>query len=215
MEQRAAIIRTIQGEKVDESALPVLPEKANAPVRFEHTRDGKAPFRHTLQTRYGHLVNNNTCVTRFNTLEALKEKYDTVPQVKKEEGVEQPAAASDKKKKLSSADKAKQLPSLLTRRMSGRGRDRTAKPVTGSTPVKQEDGDEAMADGDDEEATAAPASAAVEVDAEEMEGDDQVRYGEYGKPAHVRRSKSKLSRRRAKSKGRNGFLNFHNMAATS
>lgn len=219
LEQRAAIIRTIQGESVDESTLPVLPEKANAPVRFEHTRDGKAPFRHTLATRYGHLVNNNTCVTKFNTLDALKERYDKAPAVKKEEGMDTGSSSSSvtpalRKKKLSSAAKQAELPSMLTRRRSGRGRDRSEKSIAASsTPVKAEqvdDDDAAMADDNEEQEV-------EEIDDKDDIDRDQIRYGDYGKPVRERKSviRSKLARKRSKSKSKGGFLNWHNMAASS
>lgn len=109
---------------------------------------------HTLQSRYGHLVNNNTCVTKFNTLEALSERYDKEPIVKVEK---------------KTAEK-RTLPSTLTRRRSGRGRDRTEKAVTGSaaeSAVKvEEEEDDTMEDAVDEN----------DIDR------DQIRYGDYGKP---------------------------------
>jgi hypothetical protein len=179
LEQRAAILSTVKGEEVDESALPVLPEDANAIKRFVHTRDGKAPKVHTLKSRYGHLANNNTCITKFNTLEALSEKYDKVPRVKKE------GDSFVKKKKTTPADKEATLPSTMTRRRTGRGRDRTAKPVTGSDlTVKEEESKE--------EAEMTDANGAEE-DAEMVDDNDidrdQVKYGEFGKPAHERKSK--------------------------
>lgn len=213
LEQRAAIIRTIKGEEVDEAQIPQLPEKANAPSRFQHTRDGSAPVRHTLRSLYGHLAESNTCVTKFNTLEALKERYDKQPSVKKEE--ESSLTPALRGKKLSVADKQAALPGMLTRRRSGRGRDRSEKVVASSTPVKSEPGADADGDADmDAEA----ANDAVEVDDEEDDPDsDKVRYGDYGKPVRQRRSmaRSKLARRRSKSKSKSGFLNWHNMAASS
>lgn len=208
LEQRAAIIRVVEGEEVDESALPVLPEDANAPKRFAHTKDGKPPVVHTLKSRYGHLAHTNVSITKFNTLEALKERYDKKPagqqvKVKKEEDDEElPSAAAAAEQKL---------PTTMAQRRS-RGRDRTSRSVTGSSAaepaaaaaaaesVKVESGDE-MADGEEV------------VDLE----DDSVRYGEFGKPAHVRQSvkRSKLARKRSKSKSKNGFLSWHNLAASS
>lgn len=189
----------MKGEEVNESAIPQLPEDSNAPKRFEHTRDGKAKRVHTLASRYGHLANNNVSITKFNTLEALKEKYDKKPaavKVKKEESSEAGAASA-------------KLPTTTAQRRS-RGRDRTSRSVTGSSSadaVKVED-DEEMGD-----ATAASADEPVDID------DDAVRYGEFGKPAHERagqaKIRSKLARKRSKSKAKGGFLNWHNLAASS
>ena len=39
----------IKGEVVDESTIPQLPEDANAPKRFAHTRDGKPPVLEALE----------------------------------------------------------------------------------------------------------------------------------------------------------------------
>lgn len=208
MEQRAAILDIVNGKEVDEAAIPQLPEKANAIKRFEHTRDGKPTVVKTLKARYGHLVNNNTCVTKFNTLEALSEKYDKEPQVKKE-----PIAPKKK-----AADAKKTLPSTLTRRREGRGRgrDRTAKAVTGSEVKEEGAEDEEDAEMEvTDEATGGDQDVEVIDDADIDR--DQIKYGEFGKPAHQRRSmvRSKLARKRSKSVGKNGFLNWHNMAASS
>jgi len=214
LEQRAAILSVVKGEEVDEAAIPVLPEDANAPKRFEHTRDGKAPKKHTLLSRYGHLAHSNVSINKWNTLAALKERYDKHPAVKVKEddmAADEPAAAAATPKKA--------LPSTMAQRR-GRGRDRTSRSVTGSTPVKAEgvEDDESM---DDASASAAAISAsAAAATASEDAGDlddDTVRYGEFGKPAHQRRdlARSKLARKRSKSKSRNGFINFHNMAASS
>jgi len=225
LEQRAAIISTIKGEEVDESQIPQLPEVAHAPKRFVHTRDGTPHRVLTLKERYGHLAKSNTCITKFNTLEALKERYDKQPgvpsKVKKEEG----ATASSSSSSSSSSSTPRTLPSTVAARRSNRGRDRTAKAVTSSSSadvtVKQEPTDESMAD--EPSSAAAAAAEPIEVDGdeedmdEEEDDDDKIRYGEFGKPAHMRRSKmrSKLARKRSKSKGRGGFLNWHNLAATS
>jgi hypothetical protein len=221
LEQRAAIISVVKGEEVDESAIPRLPEDANAPLRFEHTRDGKAKPKHTLLSRYGHLARNNVSITKWNTLEALKERYDKQPvgagvKVKKEEMADEPEVVTPKKAGL---------PSTMSQRRS-RGRDRTSRSVTGSsaTPVKVEDDEDnamgaAAAAAPAASASAAAAAAAVDDDDEDEAdlGDDSVRYGEFGKPAHTRRNlaRSKLGRKRSKSKSKNGFVNWHNMAASS
>jgi hypothetical protein len=204
LEQRAAIIKVIEGEEVDESSLPVLPEVANAPKRFAHTKDGKPPRVHTLQSRYGHLAHTNVSITKWNTLDALKEKYDKKPggsgvKVKQEEEEDMTVVEEPKQK----------LPTTMAQRRS-RGRDRTSRSVTGSSaadtaaasasaaasavPVKVEGEDDNMEDASEE---------VVDLD------DDTIRYGEFGKPAHVRQSviRSKLSRKRSKSKSKGGFLN--------
>lgn len=201
MEQRAAILDTVLGKDVDESSVPQLPELSNAPKRFVHTRDGKPQQVMTLKARYGHLHNNNTCITKHNTAEALAERYGDMPQVKVEEPV---AVVEEKKSKTKKAD----LPSTMTRRRS-RGRDRTTKQVAGSA-VKQEgeEDDEDMMD-----TTAAATAMTTDADAVVDEDDidrDAVKWGEFGKPAHQRKIKvrSLLARKRSKSKGKNGFLNW-------
>lgn len=214
----------MKGEEVDESALPVLPEEANAPKRFVHTKSGKAPVVHTLLSRYGHLASNNVSKTKFNSLEALKERYDKAPaagagvKVKKEAAAA--AASMDDEAASSSASK---LPSTMARR--SRGRDRTSRAVTGSAAVKVE-GEDGM--GDDLAASAAASSSSSSaagpsgvgpIDVEDLgeDNDDKIRYGEFGKPAHTRqdKSRSKHSRNRSKSKSKSGFLNWNKLASSA
>ena len=206
---------------MDESALPVLPEEANAPKRFVHTKSGKPPVVHTLLSRYGHLASTNVSKTKFNSLEALKERYDKVPvgagvKVKKEA----PAAASMGDDEAASSSAAAKLPTTMARR--SRGRDRTSRAVTGSAvKVEGEDsmGDDLAASSATSSSSAAGPSGVGPIDVEDLgeDNDDKIRYGEFGKPAHTRqdKSRSKHSRNRSKSKSKSGFINWNKLASSA
>jgi hypothetical protein len=203
------VLAAATGDHVDEADVPQLPEEINAPKRFVHTRDGKAPVHLTLTQRYSHLATHNTCLTPFNTKAALDERYPDVAVKKEKTDSARPARTP-----LAAAPAAAATSTPPARRT--RGRDRTAKTVTGSSPaaaaaaVKQEQRqggvDDVSMDEDGNDGSAAATALVVDDNDDGDDADITDTTAEFGRPAHLRRSKMHqlLRKKRSGSKARSG-----------